>query len=273
MINIFRILNVVTILLLLGCSTKPKVHEAVVPANATSSTSSHLKSEQTDAKQQFALGSKYYHGKGVAQNYTEAAKWYRLAADQGNEGAQYMLGVMYESGEGVAQSFTEAAKWLRLAANQGDAGAQNNLGLMYNHGEGVAQNYTEAVKWFRLAAEQGTKEAQVSLGWYYMNGNKNLTKESVDYGQAVYWNQRAADNGDAEGFNNLGWLYENGLGVKRNLAKAAELYQIAVIKGNKKKNIEEAKSRLAALQSKKKTSNVIPLKAKIQNNDPLNIRD
>ena|GEM_PF-3288095 len=126
-------------------------------------------------------------------------------------------------------------------------------------------------------AEQGNAGAQVNLGWYYMNGDKNLTKESIDYGQAVYWNQRAADNSKAEGFNNLGWLYENGLGVKRNLVKAAESYQIAITKGikdgNKKENIEEAKSRLAALQSKKKTSNSAPLKAKMPNIDPLNIRD
>jgi TPR repeat protein len=49
-----------------------------------------------------------------------------------------------------------------------------------------------------------------------MNGYKNLTKESLDYVNV--------DNGEAEGFNNLGWLYKNGLGVKRNLAKASELY-------------------------------------------------
>ena len=184
---------------------------------------------------------------------------------------------MYNNGQGVAQNYTEAVKWYRLAADQGNAGAQTNIGHLYSDGKGVAQNYTEAAKWYRLAADQGTKQAQLSLGWYYMNGFKNLPKESVDSGQAVYWNQRAADNGSAEGFNNLGWLYENGLGVKRNLAKAAELYQVAVTNGikdgNKKENIEEAKSRLAALQSKKKTSNMIPLKAKMPNNDPLNIRD
>ena len=32
---------------------------------------------------------------GVEQDYVEAVKWYRLAAEQGNADAQYNLGVAY----------------------------------------------------------------------------------------------------------------------------------------------------------------------------------
>ena len=32
----------------------------------------------------------------MPQDYSEAVKWYRLAADQGNATAQYNLGVMYD---------------------------------------------------------------------------------------------------------------------------------------------------------------------------------
>jgi len=46
-------------------------------------------------------GDSYYFGQGVAQNYAEAVKWYRFAADQGGAKAQYNLGVMYENGQGV----------------------------------------------------------------------------------------------------------------------------------------------------------------------------
>ena len=45
--------------------------------------------------------------------------------------AQYNLGVMYDNGDGVPQDYKEAVKWYRLAAEQGDASAQYNLGLMY----------------------------------------------------------------------------------------------------------------------------------------------
>ena len=62
---------------------------------------------------------------------------------------------MYESGRGVAQDQAEAAKWYRLAADQGFAYAQNALGMMYSNGQGVQQDYVSAYLWFSLAAAQG----------------------------------------------------------------------------------------------------------------------
>ena len=40
---------------------------------------------------------------------------------------------MYQNGRGVPQDDAEAAKWFRLAAEQGDAEAQHNLGVMYDN--------------------------------------------------------------------------------------------------------------------------------------------
>ena len=39
--------------------------------------------EQGDAQAQFTLGAMYYNGRGVPQDYKQAVKWYRLAAEQG----------------------------------------------------------------------------------------------------------------------------------------------------------------------------------------------
>ena len=44
--------------------------------------------------------------------------------------AQSILGAMYYNGHGVAQDYAEAVKWFRLAANQGDANAQTILVLI-----------------------------------------------------------------------------------------------------------------------------------------------
>ena len=57
------------------------------------------------------------------------------------------------------QNYTEALKWYRKAANQGDGEAQYNLGLSYVKGLGVTQNDLEAYFWFNLAAAQGIKQA------------------------------------------------------------------------------------------------------------------
>ncbi len=52
----------------------------------------------------------------------------------------------------MPQDYAQAVKWYRLAADQGYAWAQNNLGNMYELGQGVPQDYVEAHKLFNLAA-------------------------------------------------------------------------------------------------------------------------
>ena len=60
--------------------------------------------EAGDAELQLALGVMYEQGKGIRQDYTEAVRWYRKAAEeQGFAVAQYNLGRMYEQGKGVRQ--------------------------------------------------------------------------------------------------------------------------------------------------------------------------
>ena len=49
-------------------------------------------------------------------------------ASQGVAVSQYNLGVMYANGEGVPQDYAEAVRWYRLAADQGLGEAQLNLG-------------------------------------------------------------------------------------------------------------------------------------------------
>jgi TPR repeat protein len=65
----------------------------------------------------------YDEGQGVAQDYKEAVRWYKLAAAQGNAKAQFNLGISYAKGEGVAQDYLRAHMWLNLAAIGGDADA------------------------------------------------------------------------------------------------------------------------------------------------------
>ena len=65
----------------------------------------------------------YQTGKGVAQDYKTAVKWYTLAAEQGNAKAQSLLGIMYETGKGVAQDYVKAHMWFNIAAIDGNADA------------------------------------------------------------------------------------------------------------------------------------------------------
>ena len=184
--------------------------------------------EQGHSLAQYNLGVMYQNGQGVPQDYKEAVKWYRLAAepDQVNQGvtaAQYYLGWIYQNGQGVPQDYKEAVKWYRLAAEQGrfnlcgsitmylksencvenkniSAKAQFELGAMYQNGLGVSQDYKEAVKWYRLSAEQGDPETQYILGTMYKDGRG----VPQDYALAHMWFNLSGSNGNKQAVTNRG---------------------------------------------------------------------
>ena len=105
----------------------------------------------------------YDKGQGVAQDYSAAMKWCRMAADQGLAEAQINVGRMYFEGMGVAQDYSAAMKWYRMAADRGDANAQYNLGVMYYQGQGVPQNTSEALRWLHKAQVQGEERAKQGI--------------------------------------------------------------------------------------------------------------
>ena len=101
----------------------------------------------------------YEEGAGIAQDYAEAMRWYKLAAAQGNAFAQNNIGDMYQEGNGVAQDYAEAVRWYKLAAAQGNTDAQFNIGKMYQSGNGVAQNLVRAHMWSNLSALNGDADS------------------------------------------------------------------------------------------------------------------
>ena len=117
----------------------------------------------TDPVEQFKLGSRYYNGDGVAQDYSQAVYWYRKAAEQGDAEAQYNMGVCYENGQGVDKDYAQAVCWYRLAAEQGLADAQFNLGVCYYKGLGTSKDKAQAIYWFEKVAGQGGENAKTAL--------------------------------------------------------------------------------------------------------------
>jgi S1-C subfamily serine protease len=130
----------------------------------------------------------YHFGQGVPQNFAEAVRWYRMAANQGHAIAQFNLGGMFHYGYGVLTNYDDAMRWYRKAAEQGYPEAQNDLGWMYYTGQGVPQNSTEAVRQYRKSADQGHAGAQKALGWMYQNGQglpQNYVQGYLWYNLAV----------------------------------------------------------------------------------------
>jgi TPR repeat protein len=132
----------------------------------------------------------------VAQDKTEAARWFQMAgavrnglkaynssdfatalrifrplAERGEILAEYTIGLMYANAQGVPQDYAEALKWHRKAAEQGEARAQFSVGVMYFKGLGTAKDPAEAFKWYLRAANQGEPTAQYNVAAMYAKGD------------------------------------------------------------------------------------------------------
>lgn len=104
----------------------------------------------------FATGLSAYE-KG---DYATALKEWEPLARDGGAAAQYNVGLLYYNGRGVPQDFKEAASWFERAANQGYVKAEHNLGAMYGTGQGVKRDYMEAYKWLSICAAAGDQSCE-----------------------------------------------------------------------------------------------------------------
>lgn len=190
------------------------------------------------ASAQCSLGVMYKDGKGVPQDYAQAALWYRKAAEQGYHQAQYHLGLLYDSGHGIPQDYLEAARWYRKAADQGDADAQSFLGFLYANGHGVPQDDTQALTWCRKADEQDPDSIPAKGCLYMLYASEMDRRSPEDYPEAVTWFREAANQGYDLAEDVLGRLYEKGQeGVPQDYAQAAFWYRKAAAQDNAKAQI------------------------------------
>ncbi|WP_177313325.1 tetratricopeptide repeat protein [Burkholderia ubonensis] len=146
-------------------------------------------------------------------------------AQHGNPSAQHNLGVFYWCGAGVKRDLSEAAAWYRRAAELGYAHSQFNLGELYLHGYGVERDEARAAYWFRKAADQGEVMAQSELGNLYFLG----AGVREDHAQAAMWLRKAAMQGDENAQTRIGLMLKNGFGIRRNLIAAYAWLKIAKI--------------------------------------------
>ncbi len=147
-----------------------------------------------DAKAQNELGTRYLVGRGVTQDYAEAARWLQGAAAKGVTSAQYNLGVLYDSGRGVEADPTQALFWFHNAAEKGHGRAQMAMAAAYAAGRGIERNPDEALKWLRAASESNIPDAQLSLA-NILASSPEKRESLID---ALFWYRVADANGVAD---------------------------------------------------------------------------
>ena|GEM_PF-952197 len=180
-------------------------------------------------KAQYKIGEMYSSGDGITEDRTEALKWYRKAAIQGDAKSQCALGDMLSDlGQKGEPDFKEAFKWYQKAANQGNAEAQTSIGFMYAVGHGVKKNRKESFKWYLKAANQGNLQGQIMTAYNFYEGDG--TKRN--YTEAFKWYFMAANQGDSDAQYELGKMFYNGVGVGGNYFKSYRWYLKAAQNGH-----------------------------------------
>jgi TPR repeat protein len=139
----------------------------------------------------------------------------RNNAEKGFARDQTRIGYMHWLGILLPESQTEAMKWFRLAAEQGDSLALTYLAEMYAKGMGVEADLEHAVALMNQAAARNYVGAQAALG--YLLCFKNAPNSTPYSGIELL--ERAARSGSSLGQTCLGFSYISGKHVKRDIQK------------------------------------------------------
>lgn len=133
-------------------------------------------------REELELAGDYYTGRGVSRDLSQAAYWYRRAADQGDPGAQVDMGYLYLKGIGVKPDAAQAAKWFQRAASSGSPTGKLDLAVLYLKGMGVPQDSHLALTLLTDLAKHEDARGEAYLGFLYMLGvgaERNLAMRSI----------------------------------------------------------------------------------------------
>ena len=174
-------------------------------------------------------------------DYKEAAKWTRMAAEKGDPSSQEFLSTLLENGDeefGVEKNEDEALMWLTKAAEAGSTSAQMTLARKYKEGKMVAQSYEDAIRWYEKAAKKNKNAIDFLKEIYEKMGSQsdaaglyNLGKLLLDekaYQEAEKYFLMSAEKGNTDAMNRLGLLHAN----KKEYQEAIKWYRMAAEKGH-----------------------------------------
>ncbi|WP_156506216.1 MULTISPECIES: lipoprotein [unclassified Oleiphilus] len=173
----------------------------------------------------YKKGLKLYESK----KFSEALQVWLPIAKEGHYDAQGYLGDIYRLGKLGTPDYSEAAKWYNLAADQDGAYEAYQLALLLKDGKGVSKNTREAYKYFKKAADNGKSDAYFYVA-YFLSEGEGVSK---DLTAARSWYEKAlSDKPSSAVQNNLALMYQRGEGGEKDLTKAKELFKLAADSGN-----------------------------------------
>lgn len=185
------------------------------------------------------LGSWYYTGQYLEQDYQMAARVWAKSASMGNTLAIGNLGMCYQFGHGVEADSTKAMglytkalrmgdpellQSLRAAADRGGTFECMALGHIFTEGIGVQRDYPQAGHYYSIVARKGNVTAMRDAGLAYLNGK--------EYKDALTWMRKGADAGNTTCDYYYGMMLCEGLGTSADPVSGAVYVRRAANAGN-----------------------------------------
>ena len=204
------------------------------------------KAEAGDPKAQNELAHMYYDNYNLDCATTEkldddkhdpkkALELFLKSAEQGNTDSMFMTGLMYLEGPAFynypEQDSKKAEKWFLKAADKGSVAAALELTRIYAQGLGMPKNPQKARQWAYWALKQNPSDTSPNyyLGLLsvdeknYVQACKFFSACTGEKTEEIEWVTHECRHASYQ----LSKLYEHGLGVPKDLKKAAELYNEA----------------------------------------------
>ena len=167
------------------------------------------------------LGSLYYEGAKVRQNYEQAFKFSKMACDKDAASGCYILGQLYSFDRFVESNKTIAFEYFSLACNKGNHGAAC-LELARNHRRngdiGKAVSYTEK------ACGGGNAKGCTMAGGHYYSAIKKSKNTKRDFVKSFRLYGKACDLDDIVGCMSYARMFVYGLGVEASEESAKKYY-------------------------------------------------
>lgn len=123
---------------------------------------------------------------------TEAVKYYKMAAEQGDTEGEYGLARQLASGEGIAPDPKQAYEWMSRAAAKGHKSAISAMADAYIYGglgldAAARSDNAAALKWIEAAAGLDYLPAMMAMANGYKKGAYGLAPDPV---KAKVWDDK-----------------------------------------------------------------------------------
>lgn len=229
----------------LGCHAKtPKMPKTSADSIAIAQRTQEIrdslnvimdKAKGGDASAMNEVGTWYYTGKHIKQDYDQAYEWWKKASLKSNVRAIANLGMCYQLGRGVERDSVDAIRLYEKSIKEGNKALLNQrsdnatksafdamlAGNCYENGIGVKKDLTKAAEFYSHAAAKGSVDGMRQAGICHLNAKENA--------KALQYFEKGASKGDLSSEYWAGKMLMGGMNVPANkqqgvvyLLKAAE---------------------------------------------------